>query len=187
MLTVLMLSVLTRFLPVVDGLDRTGQSVLGVALCGMLLWIAEIVPIGVTALVVLVLLGTIPGLHPTHVFGGFALPVVFFLIGAVGIAAAVEQTGYVSLENGVGGVCHLARRPLANPNGKESVVPSCHAQSNSAPPMEYAKKQRTASMSPRAGPVSMQLGRDVRVVQGLDQGLRRCVLKKATTLLLNIW
>src|SRR5262245_18011461 len=90
MLTAITLYVLTRCLPVVDGLDRIGQSVLGVALCGMLLWISEIVPIGVTALTVLVLLGTIPGLHPTHVFGGFALPVVFFLIGAVGIAAAVE-------------------------------------------------------------------------------------------------
>jgi len=93
MFTALMLVVLTRCLLAVGGLDRTGQSVLGVALSGMLLWISETVPIGVTALIVLVLLGTVPGLHPTHVFGGFALPVVFFLIGAVGIATAVEQTG----------------------------------------------------------------------------------------------
>lgn len=27
--------------PVLDGLDRTGQSVLGVTLCGMLLWMSE--------------------------------------------------------------------------------------------------------------------------------------------------
>jgi hypothetical protein len=73
--------------------SRQLKSGLGVALCGMLLWISEVVPIGLTALIVLVLLGTIPGLRPMHVFGGFALPVVFFLIGAVGIATAVEHTG----------------------------------------------------------------------------------------------
>src|SRR5262245_9904906 len=64
MLIAITLYVLTRGLPVVDGLDRTGQSVLGVALGGMLLWVSEIVPSGVTALAVLVLLGTIRGCQP---------------------------------------------------------------------------------------------------------------------------
>lgn len=51
---------LARFLPTLNGLDRSGQTVLGIAGCGMVLWMSEAMPFGVTALLVLVLLGTTP-------------------------------------------------------------------------------------------------------------------------------
>lgn len=105
------LYLLMRLLPLPDGLDRTGQSVLGVVLFGMVLWMSEVSPLGVTALAVMVLLGTVPGLRPMQIFGGFAFPVVFFLIGAVGIAAAVEQTGLAH---------RAARRLLAGARGSPS-------------------------------------------------------------------
>ena len=110
-LVALSLYALARCLPVAAGLDRTGQAVIGVALFGMVLWMSEAVPLGVTALSVIVLLGTVPGLRPAHVFGGFAFPVVFFLIGAVGMAAAIEQTGLAR---------RAARRLLAGAGGRPS-------------------------------------------------------------------
>src|SRR5881628_2880832 len=83
----------TRVLPPAGGLDRAGQTVLGIAAAMALLWALDAAPLGVTSLLALVLLGAVPGLRPTQVFGGFAFPVVFFLIGGVAIAIAVERTG----------------------------------------------------------------------------------------------
>src|SRR6185437_3410582 len=64
-----------------------------VVFAGVVLWISEAVPLGQTALVVLVLLGTVPNAAGSVTFIGFASPVVFFLIGAVAIGAAVESSG----------------------------------------------------------------------------------------------
>jgi di/tricarboxylate transporter len=67
--------------------------VLGVVFAGVVLWISEAIPLGLTALFVLVLLGTVPNAAGSVTFIGFASPVVFFLIGAVAIGAAVEASG----------------------------------------------------------------------------------------------
>jgi solute carrier family 13 (sodium-dependent dicarboxylate transporter), member 2/3/5 len=80
-------------LPPPAGLGREGQAVLGVVFAGVVLWISEALPLGLTALVVLVLLGIIPGWKQSATFVGFASPVVFFLIGAAAIGTAVEVTG----------------------------------------------------------------------------------------------
>jgi solute carrier family 13 (sodium-dependent dicarboxylate transporter), member 2/3/5 len=82
-----------RLLPVSAGLTPGGQAVLGVVFAGVVLWISEAVPLGQTALVVLVSLGTVPNAAGSVTFIGFASPVVFFLIGAVAIGAAVESSG----------------------------------------------------------------------------------------------
>jgi len=82
-----------RFLPSTPGLTASGQAVLGTVLCGMLLWMAEAAPPGVISMVVLALLGTVPGTRPAAVFVGFTSPVVFFLIGILSIGIAVERTG----------------------------------------------------------------------------------------------
>jgi len=58
----------------------------------MFLWVSEAVPLGLTALFVFAALGTVP-YDRAATFAGFASPVVFFLIGAVAIATAVESTG----------------------------------------------------------------------------------------------
>jgi di/tricarboxylate transporter len=57
------------------------------------LWASEAVPLGFAAIFVLVLLGTTPNTAASVTFGGFAAPVVFFLMGAVALGAAVESTG----------------------------------------------------------------------------------------------
>jgi citrate:succinate antiporter len=54
---------------------------------------SEATPIGLTAIVVLVLLALSPGGRMSDVTGGFASEVVFFLIGTVAIGTAVEVSG----------------------------------------------------------------------------------------------
>lgn len=85
--------VLALLAPPLAGLSHAGQAVLGVALAGVALWASEAVPLGFAAIFVLVLLGTAPIAAGSPTFGGFAAPVVFFLIGAVALGAAVESTG----------------------------------------------------------------------------------------------
>jgi sodium-dependent dicarboxylate transporter 2/3/5 len=79
--------------PPTAGLSHAGQAVLGVTLAGVALWASEAVPLGFAAIFVLVLLGTTCNTAASVTFGGFATPVVFFLMGAVALGAAVESTG----------------------------------------------------------------------------------------------
>jgi anion transporter len=99
---------LARLAPPLQGLTPLGQSVLGAAFAGTLLWVSEAIPLGHTALVVLLLLGLSPGLGMADVAGGFAGDVVFFLIGAVALGTAVEASGLAQraarfLSRGAGG------------------------------------------------------------------------------------
>ena len=80
-------------LPAATGLSEEGQAVLGVVLAGLVLWVSEAIPLAATALLVLVLVGVIPTWKQSLTFVGFASPVVFFVIGAAVIGAAVEITG----------------------------------------------------------------------------------------------
>ena len=60
---------------------------------GAVLWITEATPIGLTAIIVVVLLALCPGIGLSAAGSGLASEVVFFLIGAVAIGAAVEASG----------------------------------------------------------------------------------------------
>lgn len=82
-----------RLAPPLDGLTPLGQSVLGALVAGTLLWVSEAIPLGLTALIVTALLGLCPGLRVPDIASGFAGQVVLFLIGAVGLGAAVESSG----------------------------------------------------------------------------------------------
>jgi solute carrier family 13 (sodium-dependent dicarboxylate transporter), member 2/3/5 len=97
-----------RLGPQINGLTELGQAVLGVMLAGTILWVTEAVPLGVTAVLVLALLGLSPGLRLPDIAGGFASDVTFFLIGAAAIGAAVETSGLAArvarfLHRGAGG------------------------------------------------------------------------------------
>ncbi len=98
-----------RVLPLATGLTPPGQAVLGVVVAGMLLWMTEALPLGVTAVLVLGLLGTVPGVSAPDAFAGFASPVVFFLVGALALGLAVERTGLAA---------RAARRLLAGSRGE---------------------------------------------------------------------
>ena len=93
LIAALALFALARLLPPLEGLSTQGQAVLGAMAAGALLWISEATPIGLTALIVVVLLAACPGASVRFATNGFSSEVVFFLIGAVALGAAVESSG----------------------------------------------------------------------------------------------
>jgi len=82
-----------RLLPPLAGLTGPSQAALGVTLAGTILWISEAVPLGVTALLVIVLLAINPGMRLPDALAGFTSEVTFFLIGVAAIGTAVEASG----------------------------------------------------------------------------------------------
>lgn len=82
-----------RFLPPMAGLNEASQAALAVAIAGTILWITEAVPLGVTALLVVVLLALNPGMRLPDALQGFTSEVTFFLVGVTAIGTAVEASG----------------------------------------------------------------------------------------------
>lgn len=85
--------VAARLTPPMAGLTEASQAAMGVAVAGMILWIFEAVPIGVTALIVIGLLALNPGMKLGDAVHGFTSEVVFFLIGVTALGTAVEASG----------------------------------------------------------------------------------------------
>ena len=84
---------IARLLPPMVGLSEPSQAALGVTLAGTILWISEAVPLGVTALLVIVLLAINPGMRLPDALMGFTSEVTFFLVGVAAIGTAVEASG----------------------------------------------------------------------------------------------
>lgn len=82
-----------RLAPPMLGLTEPAQAALGVTAAGTILWISEAVPLGATALLVIVLLAINPDMQLANALYGFTSEVAFFLIGASAIGAAVEASG----------------------------------------------------------------------------------------------
>src|SRR5476651_225288 len=82
-----------RLAPPLFGLTAHGQAVLGVTAAGTFLWISEAIPLGATALLVVVLLAINPGMQLSGALSGFTSEITFFLIGATAIGTAVEASG----------------------------------------------------------------------------------------------
>jgi anion transporter len=80
--------------PAPAGLPDAGKRTLAVAVLVIGLWCAEVVPAGVTSLILiaaLVLFGAVPGFP--QALAGFADPVAYFLIGVLTIGLAVSRSG----------------------------------------------------------------------------------------------
>jgi sodium-dependent dicarboxylate transporter 2/3/5 len=76
------------------GLSMAGQKVLGIALLTIGFWGTEILPPGVTGMVVILLLnvsGSVSGFR--EALYGFSQPVVYFLVGVLTIGLAVSKSG----------------------------------------------------------------------------------------------
>jgi anion transporter len=81
-------------LPPLPGLSQRGQAALAVLLAAVILWTAEPLPTGATALLVVVLLplsGATPDLPSS--LSGFARPTVFFLVGVLALGVATLRSG----------------------------------------------------------------------------------------------
>ena len=81
-------------LPTPPGLSWQGQRVLGVAAIAIGLWCTEVLPTGVTSMLVLLLLvlsGGVPGFR--EALAGFAEPVTYFLMAVLTLGLAVLRSG----------------------------------------------------------------------------------------------
>jgi sodium-dependent dicarboxylate transporter 2/3/5 len=79
--------------PTPEGLSREGQNAIAIfALC-FVLWVSNALPLSVTSLLAIVLLPTLKVLPATRSFELFGNPVVFFILGAFILAAAMMRSG----------------------------------------------------------------------------------------------
>ena len=79
--------------PSPEGLSREGQNAIAIfALC-FVLWVGNALPLSVTSLFAIVLLPTLKVLPASRSFALFGSPVVFFILGAFILAAAMMQSG----------------------------------------------------------------------------------------------
>jgi len=81
------------FLPPPPGLSKEGARMLGIMLTAVVLWIAEPIPLPVTGLLVMFLQPLLGIMRAGEVFAAFGNKAVFFLLGSLMLAAAVEKHG----------------------------------------------------------------------------------------------
>ncbi|MFQ6117247.1 MAG: SLC13 family permease, partial [Candidatus Bipolaricaulia bacterium] len=93
LLLALFLLLAAILLPPPPGLSREGARMVGIMLTAVVLWIAEPIPLPVTGLLVMFLQPLLGIMRAGEVFSGFGNKAVFFLLGSLMLAAAVEKHG----------------------------------------------------------------------------------------------
>jgi di/tricarboxylate transporter len=94
MVIVIVLSFILMLSPTPAGLSRAGQKVLGIAIIAIGLWSTEVLPIGVTGMLVVIALMVSGGVSSyQEALIGFAKPVAYFLIAVLTIGLAVQKSG----------------------------------------------------------------------------------------------
>jgi len=81
-------------IPPPPGLSKAGMKILGIALLAIGFWGTELLPPGVTGMVVILLLvisGSVSGIR--EALYGFSQPVVYFVVGVLTIGLAVSKSG----------------------------------------------------------------------------------------------
>jgi solute carrier family 13 (sodium-dependent dicarboxylate transporter), member 2/3/5 len=79
--------------PPPEGLSREGQNAIAVFTLCFVLWVGNALPLSVTSLFAIVLLPTLKVIPATRSFELFGSPVVFFILGAFILAAAMMRSG----------------------------------------------------------------------------------------------
>jgi sodium-dependent dicarboxylate transporter 2/3/5 len=79
--------------PTPGGLSAQGQAACAVFLLCTTLWITDVVPIGVTGLLAVALLGLTGAMKPGDAYAAFGNSAVFFIIGVFILAAAIIHSG----------------------------------------------------------------------------------------------
>lgn len=93
MVVVVILAAVLAFGPEPEGLTRAGQRVLGIAIVAIGLWSTELLPMGVTAMMVVMALAVLGGAGFQEALIGFAQPVPYFLIAVLTLGLAVSKSG----------------------------------------------------------------------------------------------
>jgi sodium-dependent dicarboxylate transporter 2/3/5 len=84
--------VLTALTPPLFGLTLAAKNTLGILLVGLILWILEIMPLCLTAFLVIILQPLFGVSSLADAFVNFANPVVFFVIASFAISLAIMKT-----------------------------------------------------------------------------------------------
>ena len=79
--------------PAPEGLSSEGQNAIAIFVLCFVLWVSNALPLSVTSLLAIVLLPTLRVLPATRSFELFGSPVVFFILGAFILAAALMRSG----------------------------------------------------------------------------------------------
>jgi len=79
--------------PTPNGLSREGQNAIAIFALAFVLWVGNALPLSVTSLFALVLLPTLRVIPASRSFALFGSPVVFFILGAFILAAAMMRSG----------------------------------------------------------------------------------------------
>lgn len=79
--------------PLPAGLSRSGAISLGVFAMAVVLWVSGAIPLAVTGLLILAALPLFGAMSPAQAFPLFGNPAVFFILGALVLAAALMTTG----------------------------------------------------------------------------------------------
>jgi sodium-dependent dicarboxylate transporter 2/3/5 len=81
------------FAPSPAGLSRAGQNAIAIFVLCFVLWVSNALPLAVTSLLAIVLLPMLGVVPLTRSFALFGSPVVFFILGAFMLAAALMRSG----------------------------------------------------------------------------------------------
>lgn len=79
--------------PPQDGLSREGQNAIAVFVLCFVLWVTSALPLSVTSLFAMVLLPLLRVVPPGRAFSLFGSPIIFFMLGAFILAAALMHSG----------------------------------------------------------------------------------------------
>ncbi|MBI1221420.1 MAG: DASS family sodium-coupled anion symporter [Bacteroidetes bacterium] len=80
-------------LPEISGLNREQSAVCGVAFWMILWWISEIIPMGITALIPVVLFPLLKISDTADTIANFANPTLYLFLGGFMLAIGIEKTG----------------------------------------------------------------------------------------------
>ncbi|SFB02558.1 anion transporter [Lentibacillus halodurans] len=75
-----------------DSFDLASRKIIAIVTSCLVLWVTETIPIGLTAILVLLLMLLLHPVSVEVVFSGFASPAVFLIIGGMMLAKAVNET-----------------------------------------------------------------------------------------------
>ena len=83
----------TYFVPAPDGLSPAGKSAFAVFLLCTTLWVSNALPVGITGLLAVALLGLTGAMSSHDAFAAFGSSAVFFILGVFILAAALIRSG----------------------------------------------------------------------------------------------
>ncbi len=84
--------ILSRVLPLPEGLTREGLSALAIMIAALVLWISEAMNMAVTTIFLCCMLPFFGVLKPAEMFKGFGGSVFFFMVGTMSITTALAST-----------------------------------------------------------------------------------------------